>query len=150
MNHTQFFTDSLAATLSAALHADAVRDVPVVGQITDPAPEHMRLEVQVLNAEEIIPGNETYRLDGQITLNLAAAQSAAEIETTLARVSPPVRAALLAPWRRRSLPHPLPGSDPQYEEAPFIVLDLIPNLQAPETDTFGYTAILAFRAYVQF
>lgn len=150
MNHTQFFTDSLALTLSEALHAAGVRDVPVVGQINTPEPEHMRVEVQVLDTEEIIPGNETYKLEGQVALNLPGARPDEEQEALLDRISAPMRNALLQPWRRRPLRDPRRGTDLQYEAAPFIVLDMIPNLQPPETDTNGYVALLAFRAYVQF
>lgn len=150
MNRTQFFTDSMALALRRELERRGI-DVPVVGQINEPEPEGVRLEVRCEGSEEIIPGNQTYRLDCQVVLNLSASSmTAAEIERMMEDVSMACGETLGADWRHVPVEDPRGGEDAEYNASPFIVLDLITELQAPETNGTQYLGMLAFRAYVQF
>lgn len=151
MNRTQFFTDSIAASLREVAEQLSF-ELPVVGQINDPLPEHARLEVRCENIEELIPGNHTYRLDCQVVLNLsAAAMTAEQVETTLEAASAVCRAALSEPdWRMQPLRDPRGEGDEEYREAPFIVLDLVTEVAPPEVSGVNYLGVLAFRAFIQF
>lgn len=150
MNYTQFFTDSMAATLEDAL-ARAGIGLPVYGQVSDPEAEHDRIEVRCNGTEEVIPGNYTVRLDCSVVL-LASASSndAEEVEQMAAQVAPVVNGVLHRPWRNVPLPDPRPETDAEYEQAPFIVLDLVAEPANVETEGDGYALQLDFRAYVQF
>lgn len=152
MNRTQFFTDAIAAELRPAL-LEAGIALPVVGQVTDAAPEGPRLEVCCEAAEEVVPGNYTMRLDCHLSLTgLHAAEREEETEALLYRVADACWPTLAARegWKNRDLPHPVPGSDPEYEAAPFIVLDLIAAPDVLKTEDLTYVGVLSFRAYVQF
>lgn len=150
MNYTQFFTDSIAATLQGAL-AHAGISLPVYGQVSDPEEEHDRLEVRCNGAEEIIPGNYTTRLDCSVVLLLSAGtNTAAEVEQLAADITPVVNGVLRRPWKHTPLADPRPQTDAEYEQNPFIVLDLVPEPANTETEENGYAMQLDFRAYVQF
>lgn len=149
MNKTQILTDSLAMLVRGEMLAAGV-DLPVVGEVNDPEPEHTRVEVRVESAEEIIPGNETYRVDGVIALRVPALLPADEAEGGLERVAAPVRRALARDWRRFALPDPRGDADAEYAARPYLVLALIPTVQSLEEDGEAYRGIVGFRAYVQF
>ncbi len=152
MNRTQFFTDAIAAELRPAL-LEAGITLPVVGQVTDATPEGPRLEVRCEAAEEIVPGNYTMRLDCHLALTgLHAAEGEEETEGLLYRVADACWPVLSerARWKNRELPHPCPGSDPEYDAAPFIVLDLIAAPDVLNTEELTYVSTLSFRAFVQF
>lgn len=150
MTYTQFFTDSMAATLADAL-AHAGISLPVYGQVSDPEAEHDRIEVRCNGTDEVIPGNYTVRLDCSVVLVLSAtAQEAAAVEEVAAAVAPVVNGVLRRPWRNVPLPDPRPETDAEYENAPFIVLDLVAEPANVETEGNGYALQLDFRAYVQF
>ena len=150
MTYTQFFTDSIAATLADALVHEGI-ELPVYGQITDPEAEHDRIEVRCNGAEEIVPGNYTTRLDCSVVLLLSSTQQdAATVETIAAQVAPVVSTVLHRPWRNTPLADPRPETDAEYEQAPFIVLDLVPEPANIEKEDSSYALQLDFRAYVQF
>lgn len=150
MTYTQFFTDSIAATLADAL-AHAGISLPVYGQVSDPEAEHDRVEVRCTGTEEIIPGNYTTRLDCSVVLLASAsANDAAEVEQLAAQVAPVVNGVLHRPWKNTPLADPRPETDAEYEKAPFIVLDLVAEPANVETDGNSYAMQLDFRAYVQF
>lgn len=150
MNRVQFFTDSIAMTLRAELTARGIT-LPVVGAVTDPEPEGERLEVRCESCEELIPGNATVRLDCQLGLNLAAScMTAEEIEAELAAVGEACMAVLRQSWRGRALDDPRGGDDEEYQAAPFLVLEMVPEVAVPEVNGASYEGVLAFRAYVQF
>ena len=108
-------------------------------------------EAKLEDVEEIIPGNETYRLECQVVVNLAATSlSAEEIKQLLGAVGKASREVLSEPWRRRALADPRAEFDPEYAAAPFLVLDLFTEVAPPEVSSAGYEGVLAFRAYVQF
>ena len=147
MTYTQFFTDSIAATLADAL-AHAGIGLPVYGQVSD---QHDRVEVRCNGTEEIIPGNYTTRLDCSVVLLASAsANDAAEVEQLAAQVAPVVNAVLHRPWKNTPLLDPRAETDAEYEKAPFIVLDLVAEPANVETDGNSYAMQLDFRAYVQF
>lgn len=150
MNHTQFFTDSLAGVLAAALGAAGI-SLPVYGQIHDAEAPHNRIEVRCNGVDEIIPGNATARLDGSIVLLLHATVSAKEAERTAADVAAVLETAL-APERWRKYPLPLPPAvqDAEYTAAPFIVLELCTAPAGAETAGQFYALAVDYRAYVQF
>ena len=150
MTYTQFFTDSIAATLADAL-AHAGISLPVYGQVSDPEAEHDRVEVRCNGTEEIIPGNYTTRLDCSVVLLASAsANDAAEVEQLAATVAPVVNGVLHRPWKNTPLLDPRAETDAEYEKAPFIVLDLVAEPANVETDGNSYAMQLDFRAYVQF
>lgn len=150
MNYTQFFTDSIAATLQDAL-AHAGIGLPVYGLVNDPEPEHDRIEVRCSGTEELIPGNYTMRLDCSVVLLASArANDAAEVEQLAADITPVVNGVLRRPWRHTPLADPRPQTDAEYEQNPFIVLALVPEPSDMETDGNSYAMQLDFRAYVQF
>ena len=150
MNRMQFFTESMASTLRQRLTEQGVK-LPVVGMVNDPEPQEARVEVRVEDVEEIIPGNETYRLECQVAVNLAATSlSAEEIKQMLGAVGKASREVLSEPWRRRALADPRAEFDPEYAAAPFLVLDLFTEAAPLEVSSAGYEGVLAFRAYVQF
>lgn len=150
MTYTQFFTDSMAATLADAL-AHAGISLPVYGQVSDPEAEHDRVEVRCNGTEEIIPGNYTTRLDCSVVLLASAsANDAAEVEQLAAQVAPVVNGVLRRPWKNTPLLDPRAETDAEYEKAPFIVLDLVAEPANVETDGNSYAMQLDFRAYVQF
>ena len=106
MTCTQFFTDSIAATLADAL-AHAGIGLPVYGQVSDPEAEHDRIEVRCTGTEEIIPGNYTTRLDCSVVLLVSAsANDTEEVEQMAARVAPVVNKALNRPWKNTPLADP--------------------------------------------
>lgn len=150
MTYTQFFTDSIAATLADAL-AHAGISLPVYGQVSDPEAEHDRVEIRCTGTEEIIPGNYTTRLDCSVVLLASAsANDAAEVEQLAATVAPVVNEVLHRPWKNTPLADPRAETDAEYEKAPFIVLDLVAEPANVETDGNSYAMQLDFRAYVQF
>ena len=150
MTYTQFFTDSIAATLADAL-AHAGISLPVYGQVSDPEAEHDRVEVRCSGTEEIIPGNYTTRLDCSVVLLASAsANDAAEVEQLAATMAPVVNEVLHRPWKNTPLADPRAETDAEYEKAPFIVLDLVAEPANVETDGNSYAMQLDFRAYVQF
>ena len=150
MTYTQFFTDSMAATLADAL-AHAGIGLPVYGQVSDPEAEHDRIEVRCNSTEEIIPGNYTTRLDCSVVLLASAsANDAAGVEQMAATVAPVVNGVLQRPWKNTPLLDPRAETDAEYEKAPFIVLDLVAEPANVETDGNSYAMQLDFRAYVQF
>ncbi len=151
MNRTQFFTDAIAAQLADAIRLANI-PLPVVGQISSPEPLGRILEVRVESIEETAPtGNHTFRLDCQIVLHgLSAAQDAERTEHILARAGKVCRDVLCQRWRYRALPHPAPGTDPEYDACPFIVLELIMTAENPEANDTAFEGVLGFRAYVQF
>lgn len=151
ITYTQFFTDSMAATLSQALSAAGL-SFPVTGQVTDAAADDDRIEVRIVGTEEIIPGNLTLRLDGSIDLMLHTADSAnaADAQQKAAQVGGVVLEVLRREWRRVPLPHPQPGTDPAYEADPFLVLDLIADPQSVTCEDGAWHFSTDFRAYVQF
>lgn len=150
MTYTQFFTDSIAATLADALvHAGI--SLPVYGQVSDPEAEHDRVEVRCNSTEELIPGNYTTRLDCSVVLLASAsANDAEEVEQMAAQVAPVVNRVLHRPWKNTPLLDPRPETDEEYEKAPFVVLDLVAEPANVETDGNSYAMQLDFRAYVQF
>lgn len=150
MTHTQFFTDSIARTLEDALAAAGII-LPVYGQVSEPEAEHDRVEVRCNNTEEVIPGNYTTRLDCSVVLLLSATMnSAAEVEATGAAVGAVVCAVLKRPWKMVPLADPRAETDAEYEKAPFIVLDLVPEPANVEAGAEQYEMAADFRAYVQF
>lgn len=150
MTYTQFFTDSIAATLADAL-AHAGIGLPVYGQVSDPEAEHDRVEVRCNGTEEIIPGNYTTRLDCSVVLVLSAtALDAATVEDTAAQVGAVVNGVLAGEWKNVPLRDPRPVTDEEYEKAPFIVLDLVAEPQNTELEETCYAMQVGFRAYVQF
>lgn len=150
MTYTQFFTDSMAATLEDAL-ARAGIGLPVYGQVSEPEAEHDRIEVRCNSTEEIIPGNYTTRLDCSVVLLASAsANDAAEVEQLAAQVEPVVNGVLNRPWKNVPLTDPRAETDAEYEKAPFVVLDLVAEPANVETDGNSYAMQLDFRAYVQF
>ena len=172
MTYTQFFTDSIAATLADALEQAGI-GLPVYGQVSDPEAEHDRIEVRCNGTEEIIPGNYTTRLDCSVVLLVSAsANDAAEVEQLAATVAPVVNEVLHRPpaaaygsgvptsagayavtgtsWKNVPLLDPRAEADAEYEKAPFIVLDLVAEPANVETDGNSYAMQLDFRAYVQF
>lgn len=150
MTYTQFFTDSIAATLADAL-AHAGISLPVYGQVSDPEAEHDRVEIRCNGTEEIIPGNYTTRLDCSVVLLASAsANDAAEVEQLAATVAPVVNEVLHRPWKNTPLADPRAETDAEYEKEPFIVLDLVAEPANTETDGNSYAMQLDFRAYVQF
>ena len=156
MTYTQFFTDSIAATLADAL-AHAGISLPVYGQVSDPEAEHDRVEVRCNSTEEIIPGNYTTRLDCSVVLLASAsANDAAEVEQLAATVAPVVNGVLHRPWKNTPLPPPpsygvaSAAELEEYNAAPFIVIDLVAEPANVETDGNSYAMQLDFRAYVQF
>lgn len=149
MNKTQILTDSLAMLVRGEVRAAGV-ELPVVGEINDPEAEHARVEIRVESTEEIIPGNETYRVDGIIALRVPSHIPAEEAEGALARVTAPVRRALARDWRRYALPDPRGTADADYAARPYLVLALIPTVQTLEEDGTAYRGIVGWRAYVQF
>ena len=150
MTYTQFFTDSIAATLADALEQAGI-SLPVYGQVSDPEEEHDRLEVRCNGAEEIIPGNYTTRLDCSVVLLVSAsANDTEEVEQMAARVAPVVNEVLHRPWKNTPLANPRAEADAEYEKAPFIVLDLVAEPANTETDGNSYAMQMDFRAYVQF
>lgn len=150
MTYTQFFTDSIAATLADAL-AQAGIDLPVYGQVSDPEAEHDRIEVRCNSTEELIPGNYTTRLDCSVVLLASAsANDAAEVEQLAAQVAPVVNGVLNRPWKRVPLLDPRAETDAEYAKSPFIVLDLVAEPANVETDGNSYAMQMDFRAYVQF
>lgn len=165
MNYTQFFTDSIAMTLADAL-AHAGIGLPVYGQVSAPEAEHDRVEMRCSGTEELIPGNYTMRLDCSVVLLVSArANDAAEVEQLAAQVGTVVNGVLNRPWKntplldpraetrlrvsQRSLAPPR-QADAEYEQTPFIVLDLVPEPANVETDGHSYAMQVDFRAYVQF
>lgn len=145
----------MAAFLGQRLRAAGVT-LPVVGQVNDPVTDSERLEVRCDNAEEIIAGNHTVRLDCQVVMPASAiARSAAETERQLAAVGTVCHVALREGydgrgWKHQPLAHPQPGTDAEYEAEPFIVLDIFSDAAALEAESDGYKAVLGFKAYVQF
>lgn len=150
MTYTQFFTDSIAATLADAL-AHAGISLPVYGQVSDPEAEHDRVEIRCNGTEEIIPGNYTTRLDCSVVLLASAsANDAAEVKQLAATVAPVVNGVLHRPWKNTPLADPRAETDVEYEKEPFIVLNLVAEPANTETDGTSYAMQLDFRAYVQF
>ncbi len=156
MTYTQFFTDSIAATLADALAREGI-GLPVYGQVSDPEAEHDRVEVRCTGTEELIPGNYTMRLDCNVVLLVSASTNdAEEVEQMAARVAPVVNKALNRPWKNTPLPPPpsygvaSAAELEEYNAAPFIVLDLVAEPANTETDGNSYAMQLDFRAYVQF
>lgn len=150
MTSTQFFTDSIAATLADALSEMGI-SLPVYGQISEPEAEHDRIEVRCSSTEEIIPGNFTTRLDCQAVLVLSATSNDAwNVTSKGMRIASVVRSVLGRDWRGKPLRDPRPETDAEYAAAPFIVLDLVPAATAVDTSTGGYELQAEFRAYVQF
>ncbi len=150
MNYTQFFTDSIAMTLTDALTHEGI-GLPVYGQVSDPEAEHDRIEVRCTSTEEIIPGNYTTRMDCSVVLLASAsANDAAEVKQLAAAVAPVVNEVLHRPWNNTPLADPRAETDAEYEKAPFIVLDLVAEPANTETDGNSYAMQLDFRAYVQF
>lgn len=156
MNYTQFFTDSIAATLQDAL-AHAGIGLPVYGQVSDPEAEHDRIEVRCSGTEEIIPGNYTMRLDCNVVLLVSASTNdAAEVEHLASRIAPVVNGVLNRHWKNTPLPPPpsygvaSAAELEEYNAAPFILLDLAAEPANMETDGNSYAMHLDFRAYVQF
>lgn len=167
MTCTQFFTDSIAATLADALAHEGV-GLPVYGQVSDPEAEHDRIEVRCTSIEEIIPGNYTMRLDCSVVLLVSAsANDTEEVEQMAARVAPVVKGVMNGEWKNVPLSPPpsygVPTSAGAYAEtgasaaeleeynaAPFIVLDLVTEPANVETDGNSYAMQMNFRAYVQF
>lgn len=150
MTYTQFFTDSIAATLADALEQAGI-GLPVYGQVSDPEAEHDRVEIRCTGTEEIIPGNYTTRLDCSVVLLASAsANDAAEVEQLAATVAPVVNGVLHRPWKNTPLLDPRAEDDAEYEKAPFIVLDLVAEPANTETDGTSYAMQMDFRAYVQF
>lgn len=161
MTYTQFFTDSIAATLADALAREGI-GLPVYGQVSDPEAEHDRVEVRCTGTEELIPGNYTMRLDCNVVLLVSSSTNdAEEVEQMAARVAPVVNKALNRPpaaaygsgvtsWKNVPLRDPRAETDAEYEKAPFIVLDLVAEPANVETDGNSYAMQLDFRAYVQF
>ena len=150
MNYTQFFTDSIAMTLADAL-AHAGIGLPVYGQVNAPEAEHDRVEMRCSGMEELIPGNYTMRLDCSVVLLVSArANDAAEVEQLAAQVGAVVNGVLNRPWKNTPLADPRAEGDAEYEQNPFIVLDLVPEPANVETDGNSYAMQLDFRAYVQF
>ncbi|MBR5887301.1 MAG: hypothetical protein IKZ07_03735 [Akkermansia sp.] len=150
MTYTQFFTDSIAMTLADALSRAGI-GLPVYGQVSDPEAEHDRVEVRCAGTEELIPGNYTTRLDCSVVLLASAsANDAAGVEQMAAQVAPVVNGVLRRPWRHTPLADPRAETDAEYEQAPFIVLDLVPEPANTETEDDSYALQVDFRAYVQF
>lgn len=151
ITYIQFFSDSMAATLSNALGA-AGFTLPVWGQVTDPATDTDRVEVRVNGTEEVIPGNLTTRVDCtvELVLHTADAANADTAQQTAQRVGDVVLEVLRRPWHRVPLPHPQPGTDAEYDAMPFIVLDLLPEAQNMSTEDGAWRFSADFRAYVQF
>lgn len=140
----------MAAVLADALAAAGIH-LPVYGQVSDPEAEHDRVEVRCQGTEEVIPGNYTTRLDCSVVLVLSAtAQDAASVEALAAAVGAVVDTVLRRPWRHVPVQDPRPGTDAEYELAPFVVLDLVPEPQTVETGAGAYELRVDFRAYVQF
>lgn len=150
MTHTQFFTDSIAKEIAASAAAAGL-ELPVYGQISDAEAEHDRIEVRCESTEEVIPGNYTTRLDCSVVLVLSAtAHSANEIEALAADVGECIMRVLGRDWRWAPLADPREESEAEYEAAPFIVLDLVPNPANVEAAGDTYEMRMDFRAYVQF
>lgn len=150
MNYTQFFTDSIAMTLADALSHAGI-GLPVYGQVSDPEAEHDRVEMRCSGTEELIPGNYTMRLDCSVVLLASArANGAEEVEQLAAQVGTVVNGVLKRPWKHVPLADPRAETDAEYEQNPFIVLDLVPEPANVETDGNSYAMQLDFRAYVQF
>lgn len=150
MNSTQFFTDSMALELREALAGSGI-ELPVVGQVSEPDADGLRLEVRCEGAEDLIPGNYTVRLDCQLVLHFAdVGMTADEVEGMLAAVGMVCRQVLREPWEYRVLRDPRPGRDEEYEAAPYLVLGIVPELQPVEVSGAAYVGVLGFRAFVQF
>lgn len=156
MTHTQFFTDSLAETIAAALHAAGV-NLPVYGQINDPEAEHERVEIRVESSEEMIPGNMTARLDCTAAYVLGSAATTAEAaQERGAQVGSIVLATLRSIAPNTPLPPPPGyGSDTpavlaKYIAAPFVILRIVTEPGTVETAGESYEMQLPFRAFMQF
>lgn len=149
MNRTQFFTDALAAMLASELAAAGI-DLLVRGAVTPPSRHGDRLDVVVTGVDDLIPGNYTVKITGLLLLHVAEVVDAVKVERRVAEVGDVVRGVLCSNWRHRPLPHPVPGSDPEYDAEPFLVLDLVAAPQHIDVAANGYQAQQEFRAYVQF
>jgi hypothetical protein len=151
MDRIYFFSASMALELNEALEGYGVTDVVAVGLVNEPEPQRVRLEVRVENAEELIPGNFTTRLDCQLVLANLGAVGVDEARRLMGAVSMACWRVMRENWRMRALRHPLgEGADAEYDAAPFLVLELVPEVQPPEVNGASYEGVAAFRAWVQF
>lgn len=154
MKETIFFSDSMAAVLAEALTA-AGYELPVLGQVSEAEAEQERVEVRVSGVDELVPGNFTMRIDGEVVLVLGAAlHSAAECEALAVGVGDVVRAVLGQDWRYKPLPWPESWQDEaeraQYEQLPFVVLEMVVQPANVNAGSGWYECAVEYRAYVQF
>lgn len=140
----------MAATIEEALSRAGV-DLPVYGQINDPEAEHDRVEVRCDSMEEVIPGNYTMQLNCSVVLMVSAtATDSREVLDVCKLVGKVVRDVLMRPWRYVPLADPRSETDAEYEQNPYIVLDLVAEPANVSVTESGYELQADFRAYVQF
>ena len=148
MNRTKIFADALASELAESLGAVGV-ELPVYGLLNDPEASGDRIEVRVDGVEELIPGNHTVRLDGEVVLLLGCMQrSEQELMELAGTVSGAVRGVVMV--RQKYEPLKVEGAGAEYDAQPFLLLYMCPKESELAVEDEQWKWELRYSAFVQF
>ena len=148
MNRTKIFADALASELEEALVEVGV-ELPVYGLLNDPEAIGDRIEVRVDGVEELIPGNHTVRLDGEVSLMMGCmGRDEKELFEVAGKVSAAVRRVMAV--RKKYSPLEVEGAGEEYEAAPFLLLYLCPKESELTVEDELWKWELRYSAFIQF
>jgi hypothetical protein len=148
MNRTKVFADVLADELAEVLVEVGV-ELPVYGLLCEAEASCDRIEVRVGTVEELIPGNSTMRLDGEVCLMMGCMGRDEKVLFEVAgKVSAAVRRVMAG--RKKYSPLVVEGAGEEYEAAPFLLLYLCPKESELAVEDEQWKWELRYSAYVQF